>query len=224
MKTALRTILFDMDGTIIDTEPAAAKAIQDCFARWNIQIDLEDARFITGRTWAIAFDFLFKKYPIPVSAEVASEMMMAQYRETLDRELAIVPGSIEAVKDLSQHFQMALVSGSGRQEILWAMKKVGLMDCFKFILGAEDYSRSKPAPDGYLKAMKLLNAEPAETLIFEDSEAGIASACAAGVFVVAISSTNHFGHDTSRASLQIPDLKQVNHSWVKGLKNFRISE
>ena len=213
----VRTILFDMDGTLVDTEPAAAQAIREAFLDWNIQIAKADSHYVTGRTWAVAFDYLFKKYKIPVSREEASTKITSLYRERLETDLAIVPGSVDAVRSLVGHFQLALVSGSHRSEIIWAMKKVGLLDCFEVILGAEDYPKSKPAPDGYLKAMKLFKAEATSTMVFEDSEAGIASARAAGLFVVAITSTNHFGHDTKSANLHISDLTTVDRQWVLDL-------
>jgi beta-phosphoglucomutase-like phosphatase (HAD superfamily) len=62
----IQAVIFDLDGTLIDTEPAAARAIVDYFQSWNIQVDSSDAAFITGRTWETAFQFLFKKYEMPV--------------------------------------------------------------------------------------------------------------------------------------------------------------
>ena len=121
------------------------------------------------------------------------------------------------MRSLVGHFQLALVPGSSRHEIHWAMDKIGIRDCFEVILGAEDYPLSKPAPDGYLKAMRLFKADAASTMVFEDSEAGIASARAAGLFVVAITSTNHFGHDTTSANLHISDLTTVNRQWILDL-------
>ena len=206
-----------MDGTLVDTEPAAARAIRDSFQDWNIQIAQADSHYVTGRTWAVAFDYLFKKYQIPVAREEASRKITELYRERLETDLAVVPGSVAAVRSLVGHFQLALVSGSNRHEILWAMDKIGIRDCFEVILGAEDYPKSKPAPDGYLKAMSLFKADAASTMVFEDSEAGIASARAAGLFVVAITSTNHFGHDTTQANLHISDLTTVNLQWVLDL-------
>lgn len=165
----------------------------------------------------MAFDHLFKKYPIPVPAEQAAEEMMERYRKSLLTHLKFVPGSADAVKALAGHFKLALVSGSNRSEIFFALDRLGVREQFEVVLGAEDYPKSKPAPDGYLKAMKMLQANAAETLIFEDSEAGIASARAAGTWVVAITGTNHFNQDISKAHEKIPDLTQVNAEWVKAL-------
>lgn len=214
----INTILFDLDGTLVDTELAAAKAIHGCFERWGVAVDKTDAGYITGRTWASAFEFLFKKYKLPVSAEEAGRQMIEAYRESLETDLTIVPGGAAAVRALAAHgHDLALVSGSNRAEILWALDKLQIRAHFKVILGAEDYPNSKPAPDGYLKALTMLGREPARTLVFEDSQAGIASGLAAGAWVVAITGTNHFKQDTSRAHHHIPDLSGVDAKWIENL-------
>jgi HAD superfamily hydrolase (TIGR01509 family) len=214
----IQAIIFDLDGTLIDTEPAAARAIQDCFASWGLAVDPEDAAFITGRTWDMAFRHLFAKYEIPVPAQQASLALVTRYRELIETELFPVAGSADAVRCLAEHFPIGLVSGSYRSEILWALGKLGVLDHFKVILGAEDYPRSKPAPDGYLKAIDLMNVSPQNTLVFEDSEAGIASAKAAGTRVICITGTNHFQQKTSLADHFVPDLTTVTAEWVKSIE------
>lgn len=211
----INTIFFDLDGTLIDTEASAAQAIRLCFADWGITVSETDSSYVTGRTWAAAFSYLFSKYPLPLPPEQATEAMMRKYRETLETELVVVPGAVSAVRSLSEaSYPLALISGSGRQEILWALRKLGILEHFRVVLGAEDYPRSKPEPDGYLKALNLLGASPERVLVFEDSQAGIASARAAGLWVVAITGTNHFAQDTSHAHRHIPDLSVINEKWV----------
>jgi HAD superfamily hydrolase (TIGR01509 family) len=211
------TILFDLDGTLIDTEPSAARAVFDCFSEWGLPIIGEDTTYVTGRTWASAFDYLFGKYPPPMPRDQAVEHVMKKYRQTLAERLDHVPGSVAAVRSLAKNYRLGLVSGSGRSEILWALDQLKILPHFEIILGAEDYPRSKPAPDGYLKAMQILGSEQARTLIFEDSLAGIQSARAAGAWVIAVTSTNHFNQDVSAAHHQIADLTPVTADWVAKL-------
>ncbi len=216
-KPTISHVIFDLDGTIVDTELTAARVIQEVFLEWKIEIDPQDATFVTGRKWEVAFEFLFQKYSLPVSYEVAQGLCMDRYRQALRDHLQIVPGSVDAIRQLAEHFPLGLVSGSGRQEILWALKKLQIETHFQVILGAEDYPRSKPSPDGYQKALKLLKAEPNSCLVFEDSSAGITSAIDAGTWVVAITSTNHFQQKLTQAHFAIHDLTGVNEKWIQEL-------
>lgn len=210
-------VVFDLDGTLIDTEPSAAKAIKRTFKEWGITVTVEDASFVTGRTWDSAFQFLFNKYQLPIPQEDAVQKVLDNYRLSLETELTLVPGSVEAVESIAARYPIGLVSGSHRREILWALEKLKIHQHFKVILGAEDYPRSKPAPDGYLSAISKMKFSAQKTLIFEDSTAGIASARAAGAWVVAITGTNHFRQDTSQAHHHISDLSKVTAEWVKDL-------
>jgi HAD superfamily hydrolase (TIGR01509 family) len=214
----IRTVLFDLDGTIIDSEPLAIQAIVDCSAQWGLSISRDDAAFVAGKKWELAFDHLFRAYNFPLPREEAAARIMGRYQEILQGSLRVVPGVVEAIQDFSAHFQLAMVSGSNRDDVHWALRQLGVHGHFRCILGAEDYPLSKPAPDGFLKAIQLLGADPRETLAFEDSAAGIASALAAGVRVTAIESTNHFKHDQSGAQARIPDFSGVRADWVR--KNF----
>ena len=213
----LEAILFDLDGTLVDTELAAAKVIHEQFRAWGTPVTAEDARYLTGRTWAKAFELLFAKYPIPVPHDEAATTLLDAYRDELERHLPVVAGSADAVHSLAGHYPLALVSGSNRREILWALGKLGVLERFKIVLGAEDYPRSKPAPDGYAKAMQLLGVSPGATLVFEDSQPGIESALAAGCKVIAITSTNHCDQDNVRAHHRIEDLKGVDAGWIRGI-------
>jgi HAD superfamily hydrolase (TIGR01509 family) len=214
----IQTLFFDMDGTLVDTELAAAKAVENCFAAWNYKVTKKDADFVTGRTWKNALEFLFRKYPPPIDPGKATDFILDTYRAGIETNLIEVPGARACVTDLAKEFPLALISGSHRREILTILDRLGIRDAFKVVLGAEDYPQSKPAPDGYAKALSLLGADPRSTLIFEDSVAGIESGIAVGAQVCVVTSTNHFGHNTERGHYFVPDLTGVNRAWVKALK------
>ncbi len=217
MKIAIKTILFDLDGTLIDSELCAATVMKDCFEQWGIQLLPQDVTYITGRTWELTSRYLFSKYSFPLSQDLARSELITRYRQALETNVQIVPGSVQAVESLAQKFPLGLVSGSCRSDISSVLKKLGIQKHFQIILGAEDYPHSKPAPDGYLKAIQTLQADPQSCLVFEDSQAGIASARAANLWVVAITSTNHFQQDQSQAHAQIQDLSEISPQWVQDL-------
>lgn len=210
----IKTILFDLDGTIIDSEPFALQAILDCTAKWGVPVTREDAASVAGRKWDAAFELLYKRFRMPLSLQETSHAIIARYEHLLHQNPKVVPGVVDAIKDFAPNFQLALVSGSIRKDVLWALRHFDVEKYFAAIYGAEDYVGSKPLPDGFLKAMKELGADPRETLVFEDSAAGIASAHAAGVRVVAIESTNHFGHDQSVADARIPHFEKIRSDWI----------
>lgn len=216
-KIQIQTIFFDLDGTLIDTEPTAALTVQKCFEEWNIQVKPADTAYVTGRTWDSALEFLFQQYTPPLPYAAAKKQILSRYREELEKNLITVPGSVQAVETLSKTYPLALVSGSERAEILWALKKLKIDLCFQTILGAEDYPRSKPHPDGYLKAAEILQANAPQCLAFEDSTAGISSARAAGFWVAAVTSTNHFQQSLTEAHWKVPDLTPINLKWIHHL-------
>lgn len=215
MKKKIEAVIFDLDGTLIDTEPVAAKVVMKCFQEWGVPASKDDAGFVAGRTWMMAIDFFFQKYKFPYSREEVLEKLLDRYSEALKSDIIQVPGSVKAVQSLAGNFKIGLVSGSNRREIFYAIQHLGIEKHFEIVLGAEDYPRSKPAPDGYLKALKYFGLEPWQVLVFEDSEPGIQSARAAGAWVVAIEATNHFSHPLSHSHERIRDFTGVDAEWVK---------
>lgn len=209
------TILFDLDGTIIDSEPGALKAILDCTAQWGVPVTKADAMAVAGKKWEVAFDLLYQKFQMPLSREEASAKIVARFKEIVHSDLQVVPGSVAAVQDFAKNFRLSLVSGSLRSDVLWALETLKIKHHFEHILGAEDYPGSKPSPDGYLKALTLMSAHPDRTLVFEDSHPGILSGKAAKLKVVAITSTNHYGHDQSLADAHIPHFEGINSAWIR---------
>ena len=214
---SIEAIIFDLDGTIVDTEPAAALVLEKCFLEWNIIPDAKDQHQIAGVKWELALKYFYSKYPIPEKFELVFPKVLNRYHDAIKTKLIEIPGSRDAIKRLSKDFRLALVSGSHQKEIQMVLKKLQLTSYFELILGSEDYEKSKPDPEGFLKAMNKLNFTPQRTLIFEDSYPGICAAKAANAKVCAVKHANHFDHDQSMADYSIADFLNVNSSWVRTL-------
>lgn len=214
--TDVAAILFDLDGTIIDTEPAAARALRTFFASHQIQISADDSLVIVGRTWESALRLLQPRYPLLVSPEEAQQRVSALYREILESEesLAVVPGVIEAIRDLGKQYRIGLVSGSLKREILWALDELGITECFECILGGDEYPESKPSPVGYLTALKKMGMPADQAVVFEDSLAGVTAATQAGCWVIAVTGAHLTPQPLHAAHHSIVDFRDVHRAWL----------
>jgi len=101
-------------------------------------------------------------------------------------QLKPVPEVLEHINAQHGRIPFAVVSGSNRESIVKSLTTVGLLDRFQVIVGHEDYTRSKPAPDAFLIAAERLGIEPKDCLVFEDTEMGIQGATAAGMASVRV--------------------------------------
>ncbi len=215
--TKLESLLFDLDGTLVDSERIASWVLDHCFRdRWGIELQKDDRLAIVGRTWSDAWKMLSANYTLPCSWQEAQEILTLKYREEIQNSLPEIPGSAQAVRSLARNHRLVVVSGSFRQEIEFALTRLGIRDCFEGIVGNEDYERGKPHPEPYLLALERFGMKKETSLIFEDSWAGVSAAKAAGIRVIAITE----GHrstpqDVSHADEILTNFEQVNHDWLR---------
>jgi HAD superfamily hydrolase (TIGR01509 family) len=101
-------------------------------------------------------------------------------------QLKPVPEVLEHINAQYGRIPFAVVSGSTRESIVKSLTTVGLLDRFDILVGHEDYTRSKPAPDAFLVGAERLGIAPKDCLVFEDTEMGVAGATAAGMASVRV--------------------------------------
>ena len=173
-------MVFDFNGTLSDDEPVLCEIFTHLFAEHGRPMSaqeyfdrlagLSDPEIVT--TW-LGEDH-------PDVREVIDERVR-RYR------LAAADGSTihehvrEAVRFAAQHVPLAICSGAARAEIEPVVEAAGIADCFRAVVSSDDVAHGKPDPEGYVRALELLETDPARAAVFEDTEAGVASARAAGV-------------------------------------------
>jgi HAD superfamily hydrolase (TIGR01509 family) len=213
-------IIFDMDGVLVDSEAVwddvRRRFTEEAGGRWHdgAQRDMmgmssiEWSRYVRDRL-GVEMD------PDRISAAVA-DRVVAVYRE----RLPLLPGAVESVRSLAEHWPLALASSSNRHVIDLVLELAEIADAFQATVSSEEVRAGKPAPDVYLEAARRLGAEPTACVAIEDSTNGIRSAAAAGMAVVAAPNRD-FPPDPDaleRASLVLDSLTELTPEAVRGLR------
>ena len=179
-------VVFDCDGTLIDSERVHAKALQGALARWGIVLSVEEVR---SRSTGIANDDFLRRVsrgrgvPLPEDAEMIVEEIASQL---IVEEVRPIEGAGELVGHLAANgVGLAVASNSSRRLVREMLQAVGLASIFDGrIVTRDDVAAPKPAPDVYLQAARLLQRRGEDTMAVEDSPVGIVAAREAGMQVI----------------------------------------
>jgi HAD superfamily hydrolase (TIGR01509 family) len=214
----IRAVLFDLDGTLVDTERESAEAMARALAGHGVETDQTDRDFIIGRSWVAIYERLRDRYPRLRWSRDELIAATAAEREGVFAELGVtvLPGAREAVARF-EGYPKALVTGSSRVEAAQALAALGLAGAFDVVVAAEDVARSKPYPDGYLAAAQALGVDPRDCLVVEDSLAGIAAGLAAGCAVIGVRAGNFHGQDQTAAHRIIETLDELTEALIDAM-------
>jgi HAD superfamily hydrolase (TIGR01509 family) len=179
-------VVFDLDGLLIASEEVWDAVREQLVRERGGRYDAEVQRAMMGMSSLEWSRYLHEVAGVPdspeeVNAEVVRRMLAA-YRE----RLPILPGAVAAVERAAERFPLALASSSNRELIDAVLELAGIAELFRATVSSEEVPRGKPAPDVYLEAARRLAVAPERCAAVEDSHAGMLSARAAGMRVVAI--------------------------------------
>lgn len=207
-----KAFIFDLDGTLINSERIWCKAIEQFVARRGLPVTEEYAcGLVFGRSWGDIVARLRADYPSIREDIGAIERESLGYYEALRGTTDIrIPGSIRLLEKLGRRHPVAIVSGSTRRQIDDAIRMMGVGDRLQFFLGSEDYPRGKPDPACFLMAARRFGIEPGDCLVFEDSTAGVRAAAAAGMRCIALRLNDHSSQDLTGADEVLADLADFN--------------
>ncbi len=181
-------VLFDMDGLLVDSEPLWLEAETAVMARLGADWTMADQVQLLGGSLDRTVRYLLAKATRPAPPEEVGRWLMDGVAERVrDHGVPVRPGARELLAEVAAAgLPHALVTGSERGFMDAVLARTGLR--FDALVCADDVSVTKPDPEPYLLAAKLLDTDPARCVALEDSPNGIASAEAAGCRVIAVPS------------------------------------
>jgi HAD superfamily hydrolase (TIGR01509 family) len=186
----VRAVIFDFNGTLSQDEPILLAIFQELFAEHGRPLSAEeyfgelaglsDPEIV--RTW------LGADHP---AVDEVIERRSERYRQLVADGSSVPQAVREAVRYAAERARVAIVSGAAREEIGAVLEGSGLAHVVTTVVAAEDVGRGKPHPDGYLRVLELLDGDlrARDVLVFEDTEAGVAAAKAAGMRCIAVLGT-----------------------------------
>lgn len=201
----LEALLFDMDGTLSDTDPVHRQAMADTLAAHGVALSDDDFhRHVSGQSNQAIFGHFFPALSGEARRRLADEKE-ALYRDLTPR-MTPMPGLIRLIDwAKSRGLACALVTNGPRPNVEHTLRVLGLTDTFDTLVLGEDLPRAKPDPLPYLEALRRLGVSASRAMAFEDSQPGAAAALAAGVFTVEVTGPSRTAGLHPDADLTVSD-------------------
>ncbi len=187
----IQAILYDLDGTLADTDPIHFRTWQAVLKDHKFEFDRAFYRkHFSGRLNPdIVRDLL--PHLSDEDGQALCDRKEALFREWAKQELQPLAGLLDLIAwGKANHIRQAIVTNAPRLNAEFALSTLGLADAFEFIVLAEDLAKGKPDPLPYQIALQKLALEPTEALTFEDSPSGIRSSVAAGIQTIGVATTH----------------------------------
>lgn len=213
-------IVFDLDGTLIDSEHRWDEVRRGLAAADGIPWPIGATPAMMGMNTQAWSAYLADVVGLKGSAKDAERRTIDGVAEAYaDGRITILPGAVASVRRMAEIAPVAIASSSSRRLISLGITLLGLDDLIRVRVSTEEVAHGKPAPDGYLEACRQLGVDPAMCVAVEDSTNGVLSALAAGMKLVAI--PPHFQPPSAdvlaRAHAVIPHLDELTPNLVHGL-------
>jgi HAD superfamily hydrolase (TIGR01509 family) len=179
-------VVFDLDGVLLESEQVWLAAKRTVTERsggaWQARAETEMLG-MSSTEWS---RYMHEQLAVPLELQAISARVLELVEERYRSELPLIPGAREAVGRLAARWPLAMASSANREAIELVLELAGWRQEFELAVSSEEVARGKPAPDVYLEAARRLGVPAPHCVAVEDSSAGLRSADAAGMPVVAI--------------------------------------
>ncbi len=184
---SIDTVIFDLDGVIVDTEQAWRDVRRDFAAahggHWDEELDAPKVMGASSMQWAAA---MRDNNGVDLPVEEIYRGIVGGVRAACERHLGLMAGAPEAIAELARVYQLGVASSSPLELIEYLLESAGLRAHFDEVLSSDEVGVGKPQPDVYLEACRRLGTVPGRAVGVEDSTNGLKSLHAAGLTIIAI--------------------------------------
>jgi len=217
----VKTVIFDMDGVIVDTEPVHHYAFIQHFKELNIEVTPEMYASFTGNSTKNVYEKLKDKFRLLHDIEMLVHTKRQIFNDAFDKkdDLYLLDGVEDLIKNLHKNgIQLILASSSAKVTIQRIFNRFNLHPYFSHIVSGEDFPNSKPHPAIFEHAVSLSVAPKENCIVIEDSTNGIKAAKAAGIYCIGYNSVNSKLQDLSEADMVIEHFSELDFEKVRSLK------
>ncbi|CAW99885.1 HAD family hydrolase [Streptococcus equi subsp. zooepidemicus] len=208
MKTSL---IFDMDGVIVDSEYIFLSTKTQMLLDRGIDTNEAYQYQFMGTTFDDMWTTMKKECQLEDSVEALIAEMNHRRQAMLKRDgVKAIAGAVQLIKYLhAKGYRLAVASSSPKADIIRNLTALGLLDCFEVLVSGEEVARSKPAPDIFLKAAEWLSVDPKTCLVIEDTKHGSQAAKAAQMTCIGFANPDYPLQDLSACDSIVKQLKAV---------------
>ena len=216
----INTVIFDMDGVIVDTEPVHRYAYFKHFDELNVPVTDEMFATYTGNSTRNVFQKLKATFEINHEVEDLIQRKRAIFNDAFDtkEDLCLIEGVENLIKNLHANgYELIVASSASKVTIERVFKRFHLHQYFSHIVSGEDFPKSKPHPAIFEHAASLSKFPKTQCIVIEDSWNGIESAVGAGIFCVGYNSEHSKMQDLSKANVIVNHFDDLT---LEQIKNF----
>lgn len=213
----VKTVIFDMDGVIVDTEPVHHYAYHQHFKKLNIEVSDDLYNTLTGNSTRNVFQKLKAQFNLKEEVEELIQTKRSIFNDAFDtkEDLFLIDGVEDLIKNLHKSgIQLIVASSASKVTINRVFNRFKLHQYFTHIVSGEDFPNSKPHPAIFEFAANLSIAPKENCIVIEDSTNGIQAAISAGIYCVGYKSKNSKDQNYDLANLIISDFKELNYSEI----------
>jgi HAD superfamily hydrolase (TIGR01509 family) len=182
----MRAVIFDCDGTLVDSEPLARTAWERAMAPYGYAVTDADVESCVGLPFPRVHAYFAERVELPDADAMWTEFSGVLFG-LIDDELVLFDDAVDAVRELrSRGVPVAVASSSPHERLQRTLGRAGLLDAFDVVVSGDEVEHGKPAPDMFLLAAARLGVRPAACVVIEDSPPGVQAGRAAGMFTLAV--------------------------------------